>query len=109
MLNTKLYKVLPRLPTDEMLEAGFPMRSRENALFDYQQLLKVVPDVVMTEDKDLLELLRISLEVVMDFLPNIKTCVLQDYGRLNDLLIAAEKMKGRFVKPLTGETSALPS
>jgi len=109
MLDSKLWKVMPRLPTNEMLEAGFPMRSKENALFDYHQLLKATPEVIFQEDKEVLELLKTALEVVMDFLPNIRTCVLQDYGRLNDLLVAASKLEGRFVKPPTGETSALPS
>lgn len=36
--------------------------------------------------------------VVLDFMPNIGQCALQDYGRLNSALIQAEKIFGRSKK-----------
>lgn len=32
-----------------------------------------------------------GLEVVEDFMPNIGSCALQDYGRLNEFMIAATR------------------
>jgi hypothetical protein len=42
----KDWQLLPKKPTPEMLREGFPMRSTENAEFDYQQLLKTAPKYV---------------------------------------------------------------
>ena len=50
----------------------------------------------MTEKErieELEKLVLMGLEVVADFLPNIGSCALQDYGRLNQFLIAADKLK----------------
>lgn len=43
-------------------------------------------------EAELLDLLTRALLVIEDFLPNIGRCVLQDYGRLNDVLIDGHKM-----------------
>ena len=37
------------------------------------------------------ELIKLLSEVIDDFLPNIGTCVLQDYGKLNTALIESAK------------------
>jgi len=37
------------------------------------------------------ELIKMLVEVIEDFLPNIGKCALQDYGRLNHALIEADK------------------
>ena len=42
---------------------------------------------------DLKELVKIGELVVEDFMPNIGNCALQDYGRLNDFLIATSQLK----------------
>jgi len=47
---------------------------------------------VMLERDKLKELVRMGDEVISDFLPNIGTCVLQDYGKLNDFLLAVESL-----------------
>jgi len=41
---------------------------------------------------ELKQLLRMGVAVVEDFMPNIGRCVLQDYGRLNDFLLATRKI-----------------
>jgi len=46
------------------------------------------------EIDQLKRLIKIGKEVVEDFLPNIGNCALQDYGRLNDFMIEAEKVDG---------------
>lgn len=38
-------------------------------------------------------LVMMGTAVVEDFLPNIGRCALQDYGRLNDFLMASDKVK----------------
>jgi hypothetical protein len=38
-------------------------------------------------------------KVVEDFLPNIGKCALQDYGRLNEFLIEAAKVRKTKVSP----------
>jgi hypothetical protein len=43
------------------------------------------------EIKQLRDLLKLAVDVIDDFLPNIGHCVLQDYGRLNTVLIEARK------------------
>lgn len=40
---------------------------------------------------DLFTLLKMGVEVVDDFLPNIGQCALQDYGRLNNFMVMARK------------------
>ena len=45
-----------------------------------------------TEDTKLIQMLT---DVVEDFLPNIGTCALQDYGRLNEAMIASSKRLGK--------------
>jgi len=40
------------------------------------------------------QLAKLGLEVVEDFLPNVGTCVLQDYGRLNDFMMQAKAKFG---------------
>ena len=47
------------------------------------EAIKVAPDYS--------DLARQGYEVVLDFLPNVANCALQDYGRLNDFMIAAAK------------------
>lgn len=37
------------------------------------------------------KLIKMLVEVIEDFMPNIGKCVLQDYGRLNTALIEADK------------------
>lgn len=34
-----------------------------------------------------------GLDVVNDFMPNIKSCVLQDYGRMNTFTVDAEEVR----------------
>jgi hypothetical protein len=41
----------------------------------------------------LVELVQTGEQVVEDFLPNIASCVLQDYGRMNQFLIAAKQLR----------------
>lgn len=43
------------------------------------------------KNDDMRQLLKMGLEVVEDFLPNVGQCALQDYGRLNDFMIMATK------------------
>lgn len=45
------------------------------------------------ECRRLRALLRMGVEVVEDFLPNIGSCALQDYGRLNEFLMQSKKEK----------------
>ncbi len=40
------------------------------------------------------ELAKQGYEVVKDFMPNVATCALQDYGRLNDFLMKAREEFG---------------
>ena len=40
------------------------------------------------------QLIQMLTDVVEDFLPNIGNCALQDYGRLNDAMIASKKRLG---------------
>lgn len=42
----------------------------------------------------MIELAKQGYEVVKDFLPNIGQCALQDYGRLNEFMIAATEEFG---------------
>lgn len=37
-----------------------------------------------------IELIKLLVEVIEDFMPNIGKCALQDYGRLNTALIEAD-------------------
>ncbi len=46
----------------------------------------------MTEDEKLIKML---VETIYDFLPNIGQCVLQDYGRLNTGLVLARVRLGK--------------
>jgi hypothetical protein len=46
------------------------------------------------EIERLTALVKMGEEVVMDFMPNIGKCALQDYGRLNEFLMAAAKATG---------------
>ena len=41
------------------------------------------------------KLIQLLTEVVEDFLPNIGVCALQDYGRLNEALIASSNRLGK--------------
>ena len=45
------------------------------------------------KNDELVKLVLMGLAVVEDFLPNIGNCTLQDFGRLNDFLIAAHKLQ----------------
>lgn len=48
-------------------------------------------DWVLYKDMEkLTQLVKDGKAVVEDFLPNVGTCVLQDYGRLNQFMIDAE-------------------
>ncbi len=47
------------------------------------QAIKIAPDYA--------DLAKTGYEVVLDFMPNVANCALQDYGRLNDFMIAAAK------------------
>ena len=44
--------------------------------------------------EELRALLKVGVEVVEDFMPNIGRCALQDYGRLNDFLNDSAKEVG---------------
>ncbi len=46
------------------------------------------------EDEEMRELAKQGYEVVKDFLPNIGQCALQDYGRLNEFMMAAAEKFG---------------
>ena len=46
------------------------------------------------------DLVMMGMAVVEDFLPNVGQCALQDFGRLNDFLIAANREKKRESNPL---------
>ena len=46
------------------------------------------------EESEDTKLIRMLTDVVEDFLPNIGSCALQDYGRLNDAMIASSKRLG---------------
>lgn len=45
-----------------------------------------------TREQELLNLLTRAIAVIEDFLPNIGHCALQDYGRLNDVLIDSARV-----------------
>lgn len=45
------------------------------------------------KDQALTDLVLMGEDVVEDFMPNIGKCALQDYGRLNDFLIAAAALR----------------
>lgn len=52
---------------------------------------------LMARDEEIARLRKLvaqGLAVVEDFLPNIATCVLQDYARLNEFCIEAKKVNG---------------
>ena len=40
------------------------------------------------------ELVRMGRRVVNDFLPNIGRCALQNYGEMNEFMLASEPYKG---------------
>lgn len=42
------------------------------------------------------ETLARAIEVIEDFMPNIGQCVLQDYGRLNDVLCESSQLLKRY-------------
>jgi hypothetical protein len=42
-------------------------------------------------EEEMREIAKMGYEVVLDFLPNVAQCALQDYGRLNDFMILAAK------------------
>ena len=46
-----------------------------------------------TEIVKLRDLVLMGEKVVEDFMPNIGRCALQDYGRLNEFLIEAAKVR----------------
>ena len=46
------------------------------------------------EEKKMREIAKQGYEVVKDFLPNIGVCALQDYGRLNEFMMAAREEFG---------------
>jgi hypothetical protein len=46
------------------------------------------------ELEEMRELAKQGYEVVKDFMPNIGVCALQDYGRLNEFMIAATEKFG---------------
>ena len=46
-----------------------------------------------TELDRLLDIVAMGEKVVEDFMPNIGKCALQDYGRLNEFLIEAAKVR----------------
>ena len=53
-------------------------------------------DALEAKDKRIAELeslVKMGDAVVMDFMPNIGRCALQDYGRLNEFLIKAAKLQ----------------
>lgn len=43
------------------------------------------------ELEEMRELAKQGYEVVKDFLPNVGQCALQDYGRLNEFMMAAAR------------------
>jgi hypothetical protein len=45
------------------------------------------------EIERLKELVRMGRAVVDDFLPNVGTCALQDYGRLNEFLMQTKEFE----------------
>lgn len=65
---------------------GFPGCSRG----DDQMLCREV-GVAMERD-ELKKLVIKGYAVVLDFMPNVRNCVLQNYQRLNEFLIEAEKL-----------------
>ncbi len=54
----------------------------------------VVVECNNQKNDDMKKLLKMGLEVVEDFLPNVGNCALQDYGRLNEFMIQATKEVG---------------
>jgi hypothetical protein len=46
-----------------------------------------------TRITELVNLVAMGEKVVEDFMPNIAKCALQDYGRLNEFLLAAKRVR----------------
>ena len=51
------------------------------------------PSGTMDELKRMRKLVKLGEAVVEDFMPNIGNCVLQDYGRLNEFLMEADRVR----------------
>lgn len=51
-------------------------------------------DRLENENTELKKLVKMGEAVVEDFMPNIGKCALQDYGRLNEFLMAAAAIDG---------------
>ena len=45
---------------------------------------------------DMRNTLESAIKVIEDFLPNIGKCVLQDYGRLNDVLVESSSLLRKY-------------
>lgn len=57
-----------------------------------------MPDLIADKDMEIMrlkQLVRMGVEVVEDFLPNIGVCALQNYGRLNEFLILTDTKEFR--------------
>lgn len=54
---------------------------------------ETLPVGASAEITRLRRLVKMGEAVVEDFMPNIGKCALQDYGRLNEFLIEAAKIK----------------
>jgi hypothetical protein len=68
-----------------LCKAGFPGCSRA----DDQMLCREA--AVGYERDELRKLVRKGLDVVLDFMPNLPNCAIQDYARLNEFMIEAAK------------------
>lgn len=74
-----------KLEFDEHGEITFSGNADEAAKIFFDTVIKNNSQALDDERS----LAKMGYEVVKDFLPNVATCVLQDYGRLNDFMIMA--------------------
>lgn len=78
------------------------MTNRSSGVPDYGRLnaaARIERERLEAAAPELLALAMKLEEVVLDFLPNAKHCVLQDFGRLNTGLLEASAMRARFGLP----------
>lgn len=74
-----------KLEFDEHGELHFSGNATEAAKIFFDTVIKNNSQALDDERS----LAKMGYEVVQDFLPNVGTCVLQDYGRLNDFMMQA--------------------